>query len=420
VDWPDSAQILEAAHFATLPEPARRACLECLTWVQDSPELRRYLWHLYHVLFLDPGASVGDARAYPTLAHLGHPAALTGALLCLCAVPGMRARHAARSIPEDVTIATLRDLGLWMCDYRRQTGVWGFDHLRWMWRHLCGRLVRLGRLQFEIAVNPHGFHLFCRPDGPPVVLAGDGMTFRSDGHFADADGQRATSGVHVAAFATTAEGWWGERIDPVGHATGERVDLSRAVWTHELEPGGPVVAVHVPAGGDPTLGREPAASAAHRAAPFGREPAASAAHRAATLGREPAASAAHRAATGSGPFTAQACDESFAAAATFLRRHYPEHAYRAYTCTSWLLDPQLARYLPRTSNILRFQERFYLVPVPGAGPEQHIERVFGRGPHSLETLSRLPAARTTLGAALVRHMRLGGRWRMGGGLIPVG
>ena len=55
------------------------------------------------------------------------------------------------------------------------------------------------------------------------------------------------------------------------------------------------------------------------------------------------------------------------------------------TCTSWLLDPQLAEYLPAGSNLVRFQRRFELVPGlridnesivsflrsgPGVAPEQ--------------------------------------------------
>ena len=66
--------------------------------------------------------------------------------------------------------------------------------------------------------------------------------------------------------------------------------------------------------------------------------------------------------------TAEACDASFAWAPRFFARHFPEDDYRVATCGSWLLDEQLAEYLPETSNIVQFQRRFRLVPPDGFEP----------------------------------------------------
>ena len=62
--------------------------------------------------------------------------------------------------------------------------------------------------------------------------------------------------------------------------------------------------------------------------------------------------------TTSGPLTPAACDRSLAVARDFFARHFPAERYTAGCCHSWLLDPQLKRYLPADSNIVRFQERF--------------------------------------------------------------
>lgn len=114
------------------------------------------------------------------------------------------------------------------------------------------------------------------------------------------------------------------------------------------------------------------------------------------------------------PLDPDACDESLRAAGPFFRRHFPAHAARIATCTSWLLDEQLADYLPPSSNIVRFQRRFELVP--GARDDDGaFEFVFGHVPASLDALS----PRTQLERALVRHVRDGGRWRLRTGWLEL-
>jgi hypothetical protein len=117
-----------------------------------------------------------------------------------------------------------------------------------------------------------------------------------------------------------------------------------------------------------------------------------------------------------GPMGPQLCDDSFAWAAEFFARHFPEDDYRYAVCTSWLLDSQLAEYLPEDSNIMRFQRRFQ--PVPRDDPQSQtpddqtvLELVFRRrrSPVSVDELDRLPQD-TTLQRAIVGHLRAGRHW----------
>jgi hypothetical protein len=382
--WPAADEVEEAARFARLSPEAAAACTACRSWIVATETRRRLFRHCFHLLFRAPGATAGLARDLPTLGHLSDPAPLFGAVLCLCAVGELLRRHAARGVSEEVTAETLRDLELWMAEHRRRSGRWGFSELVWLWHHLSGTIVQLGRLQFEVATYGGGFRgLVSRGGEGIVVLAGDGMVFRADGQFADADGGRAGHDVRSARLIETERGWEGERMDPRGIASGTRVSLRRESWSPLFGNGDPVLGVHIPAGGDPP---------------------------------------------GNGAMTDEACAKSFAAARAFFPRHYPEHAPRAFTSTTWLLDPQLAAYLPETSNIVRFQRRFHLLPVPGAGPAQHFERVFGfgakapAGPAEIDALeqaaSRGGRAATAVERALLEHARHGGRWRMTAGVIP--
>ncbi|MFD0555163.1 acyltransferase domain-containing protein [Streptomyces rectiviolaceus] len=59
-----------------------------------------------------------------------------------------------------------------------------------------------------------------------------------------------------------------------------------------------------------------------------------------------------------GPLTPARCAASLRAARDFFTQHFPDETVQFATCSSWLLDDQLAAYLPPPSNILHFQRRF--------------------------------------------------------------
>ncbi len=127
-----------------------------------------------------------------------------------------------------------------------------------------------------------------------------------------------------------------------------------------------------------------------------------------------------------GKLEPDACEESFAAAREFFPRHFPEEPVSFFTCSSWLMDPQLAEYLPEGSNIVRFQRRFHLLPLTpqeAASPEGDraiLGHVFGRyrQPDTLsEVLDELPRD-TTLQRAYVAHLRSGGHWHSRTGWFP--
>jgi hypothetical protein len=108
-----------------------------------------------------------------------------------------------------------------------------------------------------------------------------------------------------------------------------------------------------------------------------------------------------------GAMTPQACDASFEAARPFFDQHFPEHCARVAICTSWLLDPQLAEYLPETSNIVRFMRRWRIVdemlePADGS----MLEFVFRRDEQPIDELPQ----DTTLERAVVSHIKAGRHW----------
>lgn len=113
----------------------------------------------------------------------------------------------------------------------------------------------------------------------------------------------------------------------------------------------------------------------------------------------------------SGPLSVESCSAAIDRAREFFPRHFPEEKYRIATCHSWLLDEQLAGYLPAGSNILRFQERFRSAYIPEDADGDAMQFVFGRPDAPLDTLPR----DTTLQRAIIDHQLAGRHWHGGAG-----
>lgn len=62
-----------------------------------------------------------------------------------------------------------------------------------------------------------------------------------------------------------------------------------------------------------------------------------------------------------GRLTPEEVDDSLARGRAFLATYFPGFQFPCFTCHSWLLDDKLKDYLPETSNIIRFGNRFHKV-----------------------------------------------------------
>ncbi|GAB2838677.1 acyltransferase domain-containing protein [Streptomyces deserti] len=117
-----------------------------------------------------------------------------------------------------------------------------------------------------------------------------------------------------------------------------------------------------------------------------------------------------------GPLSPAACDRSLTLARAFFARHFPQEPYRVAACHSWLLDPQLKRYLPAGSNIVRFQERFRVAHEETEPADtEPVRFVFGNPDLPVASLPR----RTSVERAVGDHLRAGGHWYVGHGWFPL-
>ena len=59
-------------------------------------------------------------------------------------------KNTARGIPREITVATLKDVNVWLHNYDAQYGDIGLAELPWLIFHYTGDLFRLGRLQYRL------------------------------------------------------------------------------------------------------------------------------------------------------------------------------------------------------------------------------------------------------------------------------
>lgn len=118
-----------------------------------------------------------------------------------------------------------------------------------------------------------------------------------------------------------------------------------------------------------------------------------------------------------GPLDPAACDAALARVTPFFSALGDPPA-RYVTCTSWLLDDQLAEYLPEDSRIVQFQRRFTRVqppvPVPddpsqdtNAGDAAVAKFVFRTTPQRMAEAT----PNTRLERAVIDHLASGRHWR---------
>lgn len=120
-----------------------------------------------------------------------------------------------------------------------------------------------------------------------------------------------------------------------------------------------------------------------------------------------------------GPLTPE-CDDSLRRARGFFRRHFPDEPYELATCTSWVLDDQLASFLATDTNIIRFQRRFRPIVREHDRPadDSTVEAIFRRPWTGIDVVSDLPRT-TTLERGIAAHLRAGGHWYFRTGWLPL-
>lgn len=77
-----------------------------------------------------------------------------------------------------------------------------------------------------------------------------------------------------------------------------------------------------------------------------------------------------------GPLDTDKCIASFKRAQEFFAKYKPNWSFKAFYCRSWFLNPIYKKYLPETSNIVKFQKLGASYDAPDSDSLDTIARVF--------------------------------------------
>jgi len=310
--------VARACREASIPDEIADVATAAAGRIGAQPAARALVWHLHCSLHLDPPYPRDPIRRWPLLdgALGGEDGRMLYLLGLLSGLPVIEAYNAAHGVPLEIARHTLSDITRWLGGdedgpIKRPWGI-SPTAVSWLTNHMRGELYRLGRLQFQFGSFHEDARVYRRrTTGEVTALSEDGVSYR-------ADGGCVTEGVETgpdqwkSRLSETAQGMTGNPISPDGRALREEVTLDAAEWEQVLVSGLPTLHIHIPAGG---------------------------------------------------PMAHDECGESFRRAMEFFPKHFPERPSTAFDCGSWLLDSELQGFLPETSNIVRFQREFYLLPV---------------------------------------------------------
>ena len=272
--------------------------------------------------------------------------------------PTIVALYVRLGISETVRQVTLSDIAIWVKTYGNQhPSSTGLDRYGWICRHLCAKVIRLGRLQFE----PSLFHF-------PYTIYYDSnrmqyRAFAQDSLMCSPDGNIGVEVDSVSGSWTTACSIADNilRAHEVDQRTGtisvEHISVPLSDLTLFCSQNTPVLAVHIPEGE---------------------------------------------------PLTPSLVDASFSLAQAMFNP-------TLFVCDSWLLDPELSKVSPVESNICHFMQRFLKFPVAFTTPQIY-ERAFGFGATRDDVLAW--ECTTNLQKKVQAHIKAGGIFRTMGGYIP--
>jgi hypothetical protein len=355
--------IRQASDEAELPADALDPLLAAAQRSAEHPAALALAWYCYYCLYR--ARHTAAWRRWPPLEGLlGRDADLFRLLVVLSNLPAMHALYRERAVPQAVIGDTLADIARWMRVHHETFGHWGVDASRanWLSHHLAGEVYHLGRLQYIVAPfeMPARFYRH-QTAGTVLALSEDGVRYHADGRPVGTGGIKVPAGTWIAQCTDDGQEVRGYPILPAGTVVQREVRLSRQEWQPILKPGDPILDIHIPRGGPLDLDR---------------------------------------------------CIDSLQEALAFFPRHFPDSPFVAFSCWSWILDPQLQAMLLDTSNLVRFQREFYVLPVPSE-EDENLDFLFGLAPFNLQSAPR----DTALRRAVLDHLLTGRHLYDGGGVL---
>lgn len=177
-----------------------------------------------------------------------------------------------------------------------------------MIQYIKPRTFRIGRLSFEMNTFSGPYTVYQnKSTGKSLPLVNADLRYLPDGKQAPKDYEGECFITHITETADTISGY---TVCDDGRLNFEKLTICKADYDVVLEKGDSAISVHIP---------------------------------------------------GNEKMTPESVEESFKEAKEFFDNYYKDVDFKAFVCSSWLLDTGLDRFLKPESNILKFQQKFKIV-----------------------------------------------------------
>lgn len=220
----------------------------------------------------------------------------------------------------------------------KRLGRFGFIPMYFAWctLHARGCLFKIDRFSFELKRrSAFDIYSFINSKGEIINLMKSGVRICSNGLILGSAGAENEEGSFTSYFKESESGYEGYPVnEETASVEREPVLLKKSEWTLLYSPGDAVISVHIPE---------------------------------------------------KKPFDKEIIDYSFNRARAFFKKRYPTLDIKAFSCTSWLLAPELKGILKESSNIIYFQNLYTKFPIfcQGLGV---FNFVFYKSPNSLSDI----------------------------------
>ena len=243
---------------------------------------------------------------------------VTGLALCSQLETGaenMRKRGFAEETINDVLTLAVGGVST---SERKNNGAPGFELLDWAQRYIEAKLLIIERLEIEFLGKFSAKAIvFRNKEGEILALAND-LELHHDGFALGSLHYEEVEGSWVATVEEKECSWAGYPFTENGYVSNEKIELSKEEWEKVLETGEPVIRLHIP--------------------PVGK-------------------------------MTPEMIYKTLEETKIFAKEHYPDFHYKAFSCHSWLVDPQLDEILNKESNIVKFRQRFHSLTRKSSGTD---------------------------------------------------
>ncbi|MBP1964118.1 acyltransferase domain-containing protein [Paenibacillus aceris] len=246
----------------------------------------------------------------------GNEASLFYLHAALQRLPLTEQKYSERGLSEELFVETLRDIGVWVQNAYNLVGYYAIRNFSWIWRHLEARMFRLSGMQFmatKFSGVVKGF--YNAKEDRFLLLCSEGMELRANGDMQGVCKKEKTNDGFVTKYEETEDYFIGNPITPIGKGLNKQVKLKKDEWKKVLDKDDTMLEIHIP--------------------------------------RDTS-------------FDMETIKDTYRQAKEFYATYFPEVEYKGMVCHTWLFTPQLREMLPPSSNIVKFQQQFYLYPTAGS------------------------------------------------------